>query len=162
MSTLFDGYIEFDCTGSDGASHHYRVPYKTADDRGIEISLWFLANLGSLVTGLVPVLKGVIERYASEGSAALDAGLFESLAENLTTETLAGVAKELRMALITPEARGIVKDLVAGGMRDDVSIQSTMAITYRGNWTEFYTAVWRLVVANGFFPWPDTSAKTTG
>jgi len=163
--------IEFVTKDAEGAAHSYVIPFKTADDRGIEISLWFLANLGSIATGLVPMLKGAIDAWLKQTGATtiselLDADasqIWTSLAEGLTPDAISGVAKELRSALLSKDAVPIIRDLFNGGSRDNVPlVPATIMMNYRGNWIEFYSAVWKVVLANGFFPWPNTSKITSG
>ena len=150
--------IQFSIVGTDGKSHQYVAPYMLAGDEGIDVSLWFLANMGSLATSLLPVLKGAIETWAPTGSVKdiMDKDLGELwgiLSQGITAETLAGASKELRAALLSKEAKHILRALFRGVARDGVPMSDPVfAMAYRGNWFELYTAAWRIVAANGFFP----------
>lgn len=159
----------FTLNDADGKPHRYNVTPHPADE-GVDLSLWFLAHLGGMVTGLLPALRGVLadligDQPAGTVSEVLDvtidpAKILESLGRALGPDAGEAVARELRTALLSREAKPVLMGLFKYAIRDEAKVPTVFALAYQANYLEMWQAAWRIIGVNGFFGWRSTS--TTG
>jgi hypothetical protein len=139
--------FEFDVTDADGVSHHYISTFLPYQD-GKRVSMWLLAHAGSLVASAIPALIGATGEEPKEGEeASLD----------LSPATMESAGKEIREALLNPEAERIIDLLLGQAARDGKSLRNFAGEAYRANYWERDVAVWEMIKANRFFPSLPTS-----
>lgn len=158
----------FTVPDADGVEHTYLVNAHPAEE-GIDLSLWFLAHLGGLFSGLLPALVSGGRKLLEEGggtvSGVLDdpnaaARLFGVLADALGPDAGATVAREIRTALLAPSAKPMLLALFKYARRDGNPIIFTR--DFQANYLEMYRSAWAIVQVNGFFGWRGTSKPAAG
>lgn len=162
-----DRPYQFTLTDAEGKEHPYVVGYHSADE-GIEISLWLLAHSGAIATGLVPAVRDAVASLigdADKVSAVLDVDAstaWAALSGALGSVSLEAVGTEWRKALLSPEARAILKTLFRHATRDGLDVGQGFGRMYAANYLEMYQAAVAIIKANRFFPWPGTSPVAGG
>jgi hypothetical protein len=140
--------FEFTARDAQGAEHHYSCPYIPTEE-GIDISLWLLANLGSLVSGILPDIIGKL----ADGGSVADVDLGSAF----SSESLTAAGSQWKAALLSPDARRILKILLRYGARDGAPLASAWQAAYQGNYGEMIIAAFEIIKANRFFSFPGMS-----
>lgn len=150
---------EFDIKDAQGVPHHYVMGYHGFED-GADVSLWLIANCGSMVGTMLPALKQATSSLMQEAGTveallSMDAGrAFEGLADALGSVPPEAFAAELRRSLAG--AKPMLRVIFKHAARDGLPVLANLDTIYRANFWEMYQAAFEIIKANRFFPLPST------
>ena len=141
--------ITFALDDAEGNSHQYEMYYHPAGD-GFKISIELVQALGE------PLLRAIGD-FADAAQEAVSGGSAEGLLDDVD---LAGAMAALRS--LSPDVLvDLGKRLMCKTTRDGAWAKGqTFDTAYRGNYTELYSALWKVIEANRFIPFLGTLSES--
>ena len=143
--------FDFTVEDASGVSHSYSATYHIASE-GFAISVELVQVLGE------PLLRalGDIQEVAQDAVTAVAAGAPEEVEALLDGVDLAGAMAALR-SLDPVTVVNLGQRILKYTSRDGKRLQGhDFDVAYRGNYTELYMALWKVIEANRFVPFLGT------